>query len=232
MLCLDDGRMNEFIQAQPYLLYLLLVGGIIILPGMDMAFVLASTLAHGRSAGLAAVAGLVCGGVVHLALATTGIGLLLAAAPRWANALLLIGCAYLCWIGWVLWRHGAALANVDAMDSRLDGDRKHTQDQKLWPTFARAIVTCLLNPKAYIFMLAVFPRFLRADGGSWLQQAAPLGLITAATQVLVYGAVALASSRLRSVLLSNSRAHRQLGRAIGLVLAISASWALTSGWQW
>ena len=46
---------------EPVWLYAVLVFGIIVLPGMDMAFVLSSALAAGRRAGFAAVAGLMAG---------------------------------------------------------------------------------------------------------------------------------------------------------------------------
>ena len=57
-------------------LFALLVFGIVALPGMDMAFVLSSTLADGRRGGFAALAGIVAGGIAHTAMGTLGIGLL------------------------------------------------------------------------------------------------------------------------------------------------------------
>ena len=50
---------------------------------------------------------------------------------------------------------------------------------------------CLLNPKAYAFMLAVFPAFIHSAQHSIAEQAVRLGAIVAITQVMVYGAVAL-----------------------------------------
>jgi len=44
-------------------LFFLMVLGIIVLPGLDMAFVLASSLTSGHRAGLVAVAGIVAGGM-------------------------------------------------------------------------------------------------------------------------------------------------------------------------
>ena len=55
-------------------LFFVLVLGIIALPGMDMAFVLGSTLVDGRRGGLAALAGIVAGGVAHTAMAALGVG--------------------------------------------------------------------------------------------------------------------------------------------------------------
>ena len=56
-------------------LYFLMVFGVIALPGMDMAFVLASALSGGRRAGAFAVAGIVFGGLCHTAAGALGIGL-------------------------------------------------------------------------------------------------------------------------------------------------------------
>eukprot|EP01041_Mallomonas_annulata_P022129 gene22129-42362_t len=72
-------------------LYAVLVAGIVVLPGMDMAFVLASTLVDGRRSGAAAVAGIVLGGMVHVAMGALGVGLLLQHFPLAFNALLLAG---------------------------------------------------------------------------------------------------------------------------------------------
>ena len=76
-------------------LYFVLVAGIIALPGMDMAFVLASALAGGRRAGMAAVGGIVAGGWLHVLLGALGIGLLLQAAPGLFQVLLVAGVLYL-----------------------------------------------------------------------------------------------------------------------------------------
>ena len=77
-----------------------LVFGIVILPGMDMAFVLGSALVGGRRTGLAAVAGLIAGGVCHVAMGATGLAVLLALVPSAFNAHAVAGALYVAWIGW------------------------------------------------------------------------------------------------------------------------------------
>ena len=47
--------------------------------------------------------------------------------------------------------------------------------------FRRALTTSLLNPKAYIFMLAIFPQFLRPGQGPLWVQSGVLAGITALT---------------------------------------------------
>jgi threonine/homoserine/homoserine lactone efflux protein len=202
-------------------LYAVLVFGIIVLPGMDMAFVLASSLANGRRAGLAAVAGMVVGGLAHTVMSALGIGLLLKLFPLAFNVMLLAGCAYVMWMGYAIARHASALGEVRDAPSRT-----------LTQTFARAVLTCLLNPKAYLFMFAVFPQFLRPDAPwpIWLQ-AFVLFLFGAASQIAVYGGVALAAARAREWLTTSSASQIAFGRAIGALLIATALWTLWSGWR-
>ena len=49
--------------------FFVMVFGIIVLPGLDMAYVMASSLVGGRRAGAAALLGIVAGGVVHTVMA-------------------------------------------------------------------------------------------------------------------------------------------------------------------
>lgn len=216
--------MNELPNASHYALYFALVAGVILLPGMDMAYVLASALARGRRAGLVAVAGMVAGGAVHLALGALGAGLLLLSAPRLYNAVLLAGAMYMAWLGASLWRSADSLGLPQAGTGAAPA-RGHAA------TFGAALATCLLNPKAYVFMLAVFPQFLRPGQGALVAQALVLGSITAATQASVYGAVALAAGRLRAALQAHPQGPRRLGRAVALLLVVAGAFTLWQGWQ-
>jgi threonine/homoserine/homoserine lactone efflux protein len=204
-------------------LYAVLVFGIIVLPGMDMAFVLAASLAGGRRAGFAAVAGMVVGGFAHTVMSALGIGLLLKFFPAAFNAVLLAGCAYVMWMGATIARSASVMSEVIETSSRT-----------LCRTFARAVLTCLLNPKAYLFMIAVFPQFLRPDAGPmwplWAQ-AFVLFLIGAASQVLVYGTIALAAARSRQWLATSAASQIAFARAVGVLLIVTALWTLWSGWR-
>ncbi len=201
-------------------LYFVLLFGIIILPGMDMAFVMASALVEGRRAGFAAVAGIVTGGVIHVLMSAIGIGLILQSVPAVFNLMLMAGALYVAWIGWSLVRGAAALGEVTV-------ERPRT----LKATFIRAVLTCLLNPKAYIFMLAVFPQFLRLEYGSLLAQSIILGAITCVTQFAVYGTVALLAAETATWLRDNKARQVQLGRFVGSVLIAAAVWTVWKGWS-
>jgi threonine/homoserine/homoserine lactone efflux protein len=201
-------------------LYFVLVAGIIVLPGMDMAFVMASTLVDGRRSGAAAVAGIVAGGLIHMAMGALGVAVLLLSAPRLFNAALLAGALYVAWLGVSLMRGASALGDPGTQASR-----------PLTATFGRALATCLLNPKAYVFMLAVFPQFLRVEYGPIATQATLLAGITALVQTAVYGGVALAAAGSRRWLRSHTDAQIVLGRSVGALLLGVAAWTAWQGWQ-
>ncbi|MEW9624969.1 LysE family translocator [Rhodanobacter geophilus] len=169
-------------------LFFVVVFGVIALPGLDMAFVFGSALSGGRARGLAALGGIVAGGACHVLMTALGISVLVRLVPGVFDALLLAGALYIAWIGVSLLRSAAVLqapATGNAASS-------------LGVAFRQGLLTCLLNPKAYLFMLAIFPQFLRpADGLLWLQ-ALVLWAIIALTQCGVYGTLALLAGRVRS----------------------------------
>lgn len=202
-------------------LYFLMVLGVIVLPGMDMAFVLASALAGGRKAGGFAVAGIVFGGICHVAAGAMGVGLLLKLVPGLVNVMLVVGSLYIAWIGISLIRSQPAAASATADDaSPVPAPRGG------WATFRQAALTCLLNPKAYLFMLAIFPQFIRAEYGPVWLQAVALGTITAVTQIAVYGGLALAAGSTRGWLAQRPAAGVWVARIAGAMLIIGAALTL------
>lgn len=79
-------------------------------------------------------------------------------------------------------------------------------------------MTCLINPKAYLFVLAVYPQFLKPDYGPIWMQATIMGLLTVLTQAAVYGGLAISAGRSRKLLIANPRVTILAGRAAGLLL--------------
>jgi threonine/homoserine/homoserine lactone efflux protein len=201
-------------------LFFVLVLGVVLLPGLDMAFVLGSALLRGSRSGLTAVGGIVAGGVCHVAMGVLGISVLLRVLPAAFNAMLLAGALYLAWIGIAVLRS----ESVFSADPR-------TGARSAWGTFRQAAVTSLLNPKAYLFMLAIFPQFLQPRHGAIGRQAVVLWVIIAATQASVYGAVALVAGRLRPWLAAHPAAGMAVNRGVGAALILAALLTGYRGWQ-
>lgn len=207
--------------AANLLLFAALVFGVVVLPGLDMAFVMGSSLIAGRRHGLAAVAGIVAGGVCHVVMTTLGISVLLKWIPGAFNALLLAGAIYIAWIGVTLLRADSAFGMGSS--ARRAGSA--------WTTFRRGALTCLMNPKAYLFMLAVFPQFLRAEYGPLWTQAVMLWIIIALTQTGVYGIIALAASHARGWLGQRPAAGILASRVVGSILIAAAALTGFEGWR-
>ena len=98
-------------------------------------------------------------------------------------------------------------------------------------TFWRGALSCLMNPKAYVFMVAVFPQFARPDYGPLLVQAIVMGAIIMAIQLLVYGSMAWGAGALQLWLRDNPRGQVLVGRGVGLFLVLAAAWTGWHGWR-
>jgi threonine/homoserine/homoserine lactone efflux protein len=212
-------RATDMTYTENLWLFFLLLSGIIIVPGMDMVFVLASSLSGGRRAGLSATFGIMAGGLVHTVYAALGVGVLMRFVPQLFNAMLAVGAAYIAWIGWTLLRSSITIETVDSLDRR-----------GLVTRFRQGALTSLMNPKAYLFMLAVFPQFLRPEFGPVWRQALVMVLMIWATQLVIYGGLALAAGRSRDVLTSSPAATKLVGRAVGVLLIAVAAFTLWQGW--
>ncbi|NTJ41633.1 LysE family translocator [Agrobacterium larrymoorei] len=199
-------------------LYFTLLFGIIILPGIDMLFVLASSLTGGRRTGLAATSGIVAGGVVHSLYGAIGVGLLATLMPALFTPLLVFGAAYMIWVGISLIRSSIVI----------EGDEV-SASTSAWRAFRRGIITCLSNPKAYLFMMAVYPQFLKPVYGPIWVQGVIMGLMTAGTQLAVYGTLALTAGKSRDLLISSPRTTILIGRAAGLLLIVVAGFTFWEG---
>lgn len=214
-----DQRITDMTYAENLWLFFTLLFGIIIVPGMDMVFVMANALTGGRASGLTATAGIMAGGVFHTLYAALGVGFLLHLVPELFNVLLLAGAAYIAWIGLSLARSSIAIASVET-GSRLS----------LWTSFRRGALTSILNPKAYLFMLAVYPQFLKPQFGPVWSQALIMAIMISLTQLSVYGSLALAAGRSRDVIVSSPRATAIIGKTVGVVLIAVAALTAWHGW--
>jgi threonine/homoserine/homoserine lactone efflux protein len=201
-------------------MFFVMVFGVVLLPGLDMAFVLGSSLVGGRRAGLAATAGIVAGGVCHVAMGALGIVAVLQLIPAAFNLVLLAGAAYVAWIGLALLRSRATF-----------GESPQQRARSRAATLRQGLVTSLLNPKAYLFTLAVLPQFLKPEYGDVGGQAVVLWLIIALTQIAIYGGMALAGDRVRVWFAKRPSANGGLARGVGVVLLATAAYTAFEGWR-
>ncbi|MDH4440697.1 MAG: LysE family translocator [Rhizobium sp.] len=206
--------------AENLWLFTLLLTGIIVVPGMDMLFVLANALTGGRRAGLAATFGMMAGGACHTVFGTVAVAALSTLIPTLTPVMLILGSAYMIWIGISLARSSITVDSVE-------GETRRATIK----IFAQGLLTCLLNPKAWAFILAVYPQFMKPAYGPFWSQALIMGALTMAIQFAVYGGLALAAARGRQALVSSPALTITIGRAAGWLLVAVAGYMLIRSWQ-
>ncbi|MGH8497009.1 MAG: LysE family transporter [Gammaproteobacteria bacterium] len=208
-------------QSDPNLwLFFILVLGVVVLPGMDMAYVLTSALTNGIAGGAAAVSGVVAGGAVHMIVGATGVAAVLVLFPTAFNLLLIAGAAYIAWLGIGLLRARSAL--LPAVASR---------SLSRPVIFRRAMLINLMNPKAYAFVLAVYPMFLRTESRPLGMQALAMSVIVALTQAVVYGGIAVGAGRVGQSLAMRNRAGLLVTQCVGVMLLVAAALTIIGGWR-
>lgn len=176
-------------------------GGLVLnlAPGQDVFFASACGIQGGPRAGALAGFGVGLGVLVHLALATLGLGAVVAAHPQALLAVKYAGAAYLMWLAWKSWTAGPV-------------DPQARAARRPWAIIRRGALSNILNPKPVLFLLAFLPQFTSPAHGPIWQQILALGLIFAVTGTLVtmgYGILA-------------GHAGQMLGRRLGVVNKVAA----------
>lgn len=194
-----------------YLAFAAATAALMLIPGPNVALIVASSLRYGPRGGLVTVLGTSAAMVVQLAVAALGVTTLLGTLAHAFEALRWLGVAYLVVLALAAWRAPAD----DLQLPRALSPRN---------TFGRGFLVSLTNPKTLAFYAAFLPQFL--------DPAAPLGrqmAILSVTFVMIALIIdsgwAVLAGRARGVLSRFGRARNRLtaavliGAAAGLALA-------------
>lgn len=187
---------------------------LIVIPGPNVALIVANSVAHGARFGLMTVAGTASAMVLQLALVVLGASALLGLLASLFDWLRWLGVAYLLWLGVRTWRS-------TAMD--LSGIAAEPRSARA--IFVRGFLVSLTNPKTLLFYAAFLPQFVSAGLGATTDQLLLLSATFLVVAVLLDGAWALLASRLRFLLQARARLRNRLtgslliGAGLGLALA-------------
>ena len=186
---------------------------LLVIPGPNVALIVANSVAHGARYGLLTVAGTSAATIVQLLLTILGMTALLTFMAAWFEWLRWIGVAYLVWLGVQAWR----AAPVDLSETP-------AQPRSCRTIWLRGFLVSLTNPKTLLFYGAFLPQFLSADGDPTAQLLL-LGATFLVLAVLLDGSWAVLAGRFRGALARNGRLRNRLtgglliGAAAGLALA-------------
>src|SRR3954449_3271568 len=166
------------------------------IPGPGMLYVLARTLAHGRSAGLRSTVGTAAGGLGHVAAAAVGLSALLMTSAVAFSAVKYAGAVYLIWLG---------VRTLAGLREPVEAMRDSTQPPSAAgtggaPAFRQGMLTELLNPKTALFFLTFLPQFVQPENGPVALQLLALGCVSVALNSSADVVVAALGGRIRTAL--------------------------------
>jgi len=177
-----------------------------ITPGPGIAYVVARTIAGGRSEGLASCFGTAIGGMLHVFAAALGLSLVVAQSAVAFNLVKYFGAAYLVYLGIrLLLRKGQALT-VEPLPSQ--GVRR---------ALFEGITVEALNVKTALFFLAFLPQFVSLSEPLVLQLVL-LGSICVALNTLVDVIAVFAAHRLLKSGAARAARARLLTRLSGVTM--------------
>lgn len=162
---------------------------LLLIPGPAVLYIVNRSVSDGRQAGLAAVAGLTLGNLVHALAATAGLSAILATSAIAFTTVKWLGVAYLVSVGVRTLLHPPSV--IDPQGAGVSARRSFTQ----------GVVVNILNPKVALFFLSFLPQFIHPGDGRPALQALVLGLIFVVIGFCTDSTYSLVSSSLRTVLL-------------------------------
>ncbi len=209
-------------------------------PGPDMLLTISRSLQGGVRAGLAAMAGVNAGCVLHTLAAAFGLAAVLAVVPLAFSLLQWLGVAYLAWLGIGLLvrafrpvqpgpeqaaaaRPGVATADALPAASTLAPQAARRQ-QALWPSFRAGLFTNLLNPKVALFFLAFLPPFVPTGSPSRSASFLLLGGWFVLQNTVLMALVAVLAAQLRRW--QTSAPLRRAAAGLGGTLFLLLAWRL------
>lgn len=195
-----------------YLSFLAASLALLLLPGPNVAIIVASSIERGRAAGLWTVAGTSAAMVVQLTFVVAGLSALAVWLADHFEWLRWAGVAYLVAIGIVAWRSG-----------RSDGASDEHAPESGERHWLRGFLVSLTNPKTLLFYGAFMPQFVTPEGDPVLQLAA-LAATFVVMAVVVDAGWALLAARVRSALALPARLRARITG--GLLLGAAAGLAV------
>ena len=187
--------------------FLLAAAVLAITPGPGIAYVVARTVAGGRTEGLASCVGTAIGGLVHVLAAAAGLSLIIAQSATAFSVIKYLGATYLVYLGIRILRSKPQdLAESEAL-SALGAKR----------AFRDGMVVEALNVKTAMFFLAFLPQFV--NGAELiLPQVMLLGSICVLLNTLADVLAVFAADRLLDTGLAHAARARLMMRVSGITM--------------
>ncbi|QJQ97829.1 homoserine/homoserine lactone efflux protein [Halomonas sp. PGE1] len=179
-------------------------------PGAGAINTMNSGINNGIKSAFPTILGLQLGYGIQILSVAIGIGAILASSTTMFSFIKWMGVAYLVWLGVQKWRLSGSLGHINSRDS--------TKIKQFWQS---AFVN-LTNPKATVFLVALFPQFLSNNStSSYTLQLFIMSGTLLAVDIIIMLCYAALASQLKQFINSTSR-MKIMNRAFGSFFIISA----------
>jgi threonine/homoserine/homoserine lactone efflux protein len=186
---------------------------LLVIPGPAVLYIVVQSAEQGRRVGLASVAGVHLGTLVHVAAASAGLSAVIVASSLAFSVVKYAGAAYLVYLG---------VRRLLARDPPTRGEREH---QPLRRAFTRGAIVNVLNPKTALFFLAFLPQFVAPDRGGVWSQALVLGFLFVGLGLVTDSLYALAAGTVGGLLRRRGNAVRYGSGVVFIALGATAALA-------
>jgi len=189
-----------------FLAFLLAAIVLAITPGPGIAYVVARTVAGGRTEGLASCYGTGLGGLLHVLAAALGLSLLVAQSAIAFNIVKYIGAAYLVYLGVRLLLQKEQTFKASPVSAQ--GVRR---------ALFEGVAVEALNVKTALFFLAFLPQFV-SPGEPLVPQLVLLGSVCVALNTLIDVIAVFAANRLLKSGVARAARARLMTRMSGVTM--------------
>ncbi|WP_298895473.1 LysE family translocator [uncultured Psychroserpens sp.] len=177
--------------------FALATSALAISPGPDNIYVLMQSIVNGKKFGLATVAGLISGCLVHTTLVAFGVSALIKENDTLFFIIKLLGALYLLYLAFKIYKSS----------DKLSLGSEHIPKKSLGQLFKQGFIMNVLNPKVSIFFLAFFPGFLFSDTMSTVIQFYVLGLLFMFVSTIIFSGIAV----LAGIISEYIKQHERIG---------------------
>ena len=164
-------------------------------PGPDNIFVLTQGIVHGKKYGLATVAGLMTGCIIHTTLVAFGVSEVIKQNPKLFFTIKLLGAIYLLYIAYQVYKS----------DAKITFSTDNVEKKSLFQLYKTGFWMNVLNPKVTIFFLAFFPQFLFSESISTVIQFYVLGGLFIITSFIIFSTIAILAGKISTYIKQNAQ---------------------------
>ncbi|MEM6943294.1 MAG: LysE family translocator [Pseudomonadota bacterium] len=182
---------------------------VVIAPGTGVIYTVATGIAQGRKASIAAAAGCTMGIVPGAVAAILGLAALVHASALLFQAVKIAGVAYLLYLAWMTLSDKGPLSFEDKAPSA----------RGLWQIAKAGCLINVLNPKLSVFFMAFLPQFVDPAAGAVTLQMVSLTLVFMVLTFLVFVLYGAFAAKVRDGLMRRPLIMTWLRRTVAAAFA-------------